>query len=400
MGTESEMLHPEYSRPPGSAKRVLAHFCCEIPPPSQADPSPLRKCVTAATITSRQKELDMHSGKLIVRAAVGLILGLASLFSTGCATDRQVISQAANVHSGLKPAVITDPTLAQYIQAVGDRVVTAAKQATEQGYGPSAKSEEDSAWMFSKQMQFHLVASDQLNAFTTGGEHMYIYSELFEGCRTEDELAAVVAHEYAHVYGRHVHKGMNRQYAMLGAAAAAGAAGYALGSEDNRLAYAGGFAGAALAAGQFVGMGYTRSDEREADDMGFDFYIRAGWDPYQFTGFFKQMIAKGHDKTPEMLSDHPSLASRVEAVETKINRLPPSATKFRRPPVAGPTEFKALQARSKQVAASMPKNDAVKGAGLLLASFPSCVAGVDSPEQQRAQKRVQAIAARAKQQAR
>lgn len=339
----------------------------------------------------------MRSRQMLIRTVLALFLGLSMLLAGGCATDRQVIAQAQDVHGGLQPAVIKDQQLAQYIQSVGDRIISAAQQATQQGYHAPSKSSEDSSWMFSSQMKFHFVASDQLNAFTTGGEHMYIYSELFQNCRSEDELAAVMAHEYAHVYGRHVQQGMNRQYAMLGAAAAAGAAGYALGDDDNRLAYAGGFAGTALAAGQFVGMGYTRSDEREADDMGFDFYVRGGWDPAHFTDFFTQMIQKGYDKTPEMLSDHPSLASRVEAINAKVAKLPPSAAQFRKPPIADQAKFRTLQQRSKQVVAAMPKSDAVRGAGLLLASFPSCVAGVDTPEQKNAQQRVQAIIARSQQ---
>src|SRR5262249_4082585 len=149
-------------------------------------------------------------------------------------------------------------------------------------------------------------------AFTTGGEHMYIYSELFEQCRSEDELAAVMSHEFAHVYSRHVQKGMNRQMEIMGASVAAGAAGYAVGGSDKGAEYAGMSAGAAQAVGQFVGMNYTRKDEAQADEFGFDFYVRAGWDPKKFGDFFQYMIDKGYDKGPEMLSDHPSLKSRVD----------------------------------------------------------------------------------------
>src|SRR5215218_2156513 len=138
----------------------------------------------------------------------------------GCASDKAVISQANQAHSGLQPAVMTDPQLAGYLQKVGDRVIVAAKELNQQGYGPKGK--EDKSWMFSKDMQFHFVNSQTLNAFTTGGEHMYIYTALFQQCKSEDELAAVVAHEFAHVYSRHVQSGMNRQYGIMAAAAAAG----------------------------------------------------------------------------------------------------------------------------------------------------------------------------------
>ena len=307
----------------------------------------------------------------------------------GCATDKQVISQAASVHTGLQPAVITDPQLAAYIQTVGDRVIDAAKVLDAQGFGPESHRSESSAWMFSQGMQFHLVASDTLNAFTTGGEHMYVYSKLFEQCRDEDELAAVVAHEFAHVYCRHVQKGMNRQYAMLGGAAVAGAAGYAVGGKDNRSENALAFAGAAAAAGQFIGMGYTRGDERQADQLGFQFYAHAGWDPAQFPGFFRTLIAEGYDKTPEYASDHPTLASRVEAAKQWAAELPPAAVQWRKPDTASPQQFAALKQRVQQITRSMPNDKTLSQARMLLAAFPSCVTPVDQPGQKQARASLQ-----------
>src|SRR5262245_7725600 len=157
-----------------------------------------------------------------------------------------------------------------------------------------------------KDMKFHFVNSKTLNAFTTGGEHMYIYTQLFEECQSEDELAAVMAHEYGHVYARHVAKGMNRQMTLMGAALGAGAAGYAYGGKEHGAQYAALAAGATGGLGQFMVMGYTRGDEAEADKLGFDFYTRAGWDPKKFGDFFQHMIDKGLDSTPEMASDHPT----------------------------------------------------------------------------------------------
>src|SRR5882724_1015260 len=108
------------------------------------------------------------------------------------------------------------PELSTYLQQIGDRVIDAAKDLDAEGYGPATHKKEDNAWMFSNRMKFHLVNSKTLNAFTTGGEHMYIYNALFQACDSEDELAAVMAHEYGHVYCRHVQAGTNRQTWMQG----------------------------------------------------------------------------------------------------------------------------------------------------------------------------------------
>jgi predicted Zn-dependent protease len=334
----------------------------------------------------------MHRTISLTRVLSLVLVGMLLPILGGCASDKQVISQAAEVHQGLQPAVITDPQLARYIQQIGDRVIASARQLYQQGYGPAAKDKsDDSSWMFSNAMQFHLVASDTLNAFTTGGEHMYIYSQLLQTCKNEDELAAVVAHEYAHVYSRHVAKGMNRQYAVLGAAGAAGALGYAAGSKEDRMGSAATFASAAAAAGSFIGLTYTRGDEAQADEVGYQFYVHAGWDPNRFAGFFKTLIDKGMDTSSALTSDHPTLASRVENVNKWTAQLPPQAAQWRQPDTANDAQFKALQARTTQVVASMPKDETINKAKLLLAAFPSCVTPEDQPKQKAAQQQIAAL---------
>ena len=310
-----------------------------------------------------------------------LSLLIMSGLVAGCASDSAVIQQANQFHGGLEEAVMDDPQLDRYIQAVGDRIIAAARKLRDEEH-KTAESE----WMFGDNVQFHFVNSKTVNAFTTGGEHMYIYNELFQQSRTEDELAAVMAHEFAHVYGRHVHKGMNRQMAIMGAAGLAGAAGYAAGGSDKGGDYAGMGAGAAMLVGQYVGMSYTRADEGEADDLGFDFYVRAGYDPARFGDFFKRMIELGYDKGGEQLSDHPSLSSRVAAAEKKAANLPEKAQKWRREPIASATEFRQLQARAREIGKKMPDDQSLANAQQLLAAMPrSCLTPVVHDDQQKAE---------------
>ena len=171
--------------------------------------------------------------------------------------------------------------------------------------------------MFDQPMYFHLVNSKTLNAFTTGGHHVYVYNALFQMCKTEDELAAVMSHEFAHIYCRHVQQGNNRQTFITGVGYAAAGAGYVAGGQQNGSAYASTASNDTLKAAQFVGMKYTRTDEAEADEWGFQFYCRAGWDPNQFRTFFQRMVDAGYDKTPAIQSDHPTLASRVKLADQR-----------------------------------------------------------------------------------
>ena len=319
---------------------------------------------------------------------VALLLALC----TACASDRAVIDQAADAHRELEPAVIDQGELANYIQELGHRVVDAAQAMSQEGYGGKEYTRPDAQWMFSDDLRFHLVASDTLNAFTTGGEHMYVYTQLLANCRSEDELAAVVAHEYAHVYGRHVHKGMNRQYAVLGGAVAAAILGHEL-AEENKEEWAAISGTLALYAGQFLSLGFTRDDEAEADQLGFDFYVRAGWDPARFGDFFQNLADQGYDEESDTFSDHPTLRSRVAAAQARAAALSPQAAALRKPPVANAQRFAKLKQQALAAAAQKPKDQSLAVAQTLLASVPTCVAAKDPPEHHAARAQLKAAAA-------
>jgi len=331
--------------------------------------------------------MRMKIGFLRVAALISVA---AFTLLTGCTSDKAVISQAADFHTTLQPAVMEDPQLAGYLQQVGGRIVEAARKYNARN---PAQDEESRDWMFTKNMKFHFVNSKTLNAFTTGGEHMYIYNELFQQAKSEDELAAVMAHEFAHVYSRHVQSGMNRQYAILGAAAAAGGAGYLV-AGDSGLQYGG---SGILLAGQFVGMSYTRDDEAEADKRGYDFYLRAGWDPAKFGDFFKHMIDLGLDTGSEYLSDHPTLKSRYANAQKWAASVPAWALKARKAPVADAAAFKALQQRAVAIGKNTPTDESLANASQILDALPrSCLTPTIREDQKKAEQAVLLKVERAK----
>lgn len=312
---------------------------------------------------------------------LGVLAVLAMvMLSLGCANDSMVISNANQMHGQLTPAVMQDPTLSGYVQSLGDRVIAVARELDR--VAPGSKGHTSGAsneWMFSG-IQFHLVNSETLNAFTTGGKHVYLYTELFRQCKTEDEFAAVVAHEYAHIYCRHVHNSYDR--AITVQAVAIGAALAASQIEDQNVAM--GIAGLALVGGQLVSLSFNREDEDEADAEGFRFYVRAGWDPQQFGGFFQTMIEQGHDSGPNILSSHPKLSDRVANARKRAAALPSVASQWRSRNTATPRQFQLLQARALELGKTMPSDKSLEAAQTLLAAFPSCVSPQETPEQAQA----------------
>ena len=322
------------------------------------------------------------------RSTAGLTAVLLLMLGGGCASDPSTIKKAAAANEQLQPAIIADAELAGYVQQIGERIIASAKWYDARGEGPSTHKKGDNSWMFADGMKFHLVNSKTVNAFTTGGEHLYVYTALFQMCASEDELAAVMSHEFAHVYSRHVQKGTNRQTGASVVGYMGYGAGYLAGGSQNGSSYADSAQKGVSSIVQFAGLSFTRGDEAQADEWGFKFYAHAGWDPDHFKDFFQRMIDAGYDTTPAYKSDHPTLKSRVEAA-TKNAAAWDAAHPVgsgRVPPIADAARFAQIKQRAAAVSAAMPDDSQTKKAQQLLASFSSCVAPVDQPEQAAAKK--------------
>jgi hypothetical protein len=99
------------------------------------------------------------------------------------------------------------------------------------------------------------------------------------------------------------------------------------------------------------------------------------------------MIDKGYDKGVAFLSDHPTLASRVQAAKERASKLGPDARQWERPPVASPSKFRELQDRAARLAKTMPDDKSLAQAQKLLAALPrSCLTPAVQEDQVRAQK--------------
>jgi hypothetical protein len=89
------------------------------------------------------------------------------------------------------------------------------------------------------------------------------------------------------------------------------------------------------------------------------------------------------------MSDHPSLASRVQTTKKRVANLPREADRWQKPPVAADREFRQLQARAAQVGKTMPTDQSLAGSQELLRAMPrSCLTPRDQealPDQREAQ---------------
>ena len=179
---------------------------------------------------------------------------------------------------------------------------------------------------------FFVVRDEQINAFAAPGGFVAVNTGLITAMDTEDELAAVMAHEISHVQQNHILRAFENQkkmsipimLAMLGVLVAS-----AHSRDDTGLA--GIMAGTSLL--QQNQINFTRGEEAEADRFGIQTLARAGFDPNAMAGAFQQlqkvMRVNGVD-VPEFLLDHPLDSKRIAEAKGRAEQLGcPETTQLR-----------------------------------------------------------------------
>ncbi len=159
---------------------------------------------------------------------------------------------------------------------------------------------------------FTVIESDQVNAFAAPGGYVYFYTGLLREMENESEMAAVMAHEISHVVARH---GVKRLQAALGASIA------------YELIFGGDHSAKAVQAAVGIGMGlafagYSRDAEREADNFGIQYMVKAGYDPQGAITMFDKLAKLGgggsSDIFESMSSSHPETVERIENANQEI----------------------------------------------------------------------------------
>lgn len=159
---------------------------------------------------------------------------------------------------------------------------------------------------------FLIIDDGRINAFAMPGGIIAVNRGLIEMADNEAELAAVLAHEIAHVTQRHLarfyqqSKGVNLKTA-LGILAAAVLSSYS--SQAGQAAFFG-----TLAANADSKLRFTRTNERDADRTGRTILAQAGYDTAAMQSFFKkleQASLNDPDQVSEFLQTHPLTSSRI-----------------------------------------------------------------------------------------
>jgi predicted Zn-dependent protease len=154
--------------------------------------------------------------------------------------------------------------------------------------------------------------SDQINAFALPGGKIGVYTGLLNVAKNQDQLAAVIGHEIAHVIAGHSGARVSNQMATsLGAAvvsAATGVGGDLIGAGANML----------------LVLPNSRGDESESDILGMRYMAEAGFNPAAAVQLWQNMAAAAGGKAPaEFTSTHPSHDTRIRDLNAELTRSMP-----------------------------------------------------------------------------
>ena len=204
-----------------------------------------------------------------------------------------------------KEKVTRDPVLQGVVDRIGWRVATAANRP-------------DFQW------QFVVIDNEKTaNAFALPGGKVAVYTGIFPVAKTEGGLAAVMAHEVAHVLARHGGERLSQGLlAQMGAVAVqVGMAGSDPGVVQGVMAAYG------LGANVGVLLPYSRLQESEADRIGLIVMAQAGYDPREAVHLWERMAQQDRNRPPEFFSTHPSAGTRIQDLQRSV----PNALTYYRP---------------------------------------------------------------------
>ncbi len=166
-------------------------------------------------------------------------------------------------------------------------------------------------------LNFRVYRTSQINAFATADGSIRVFSALMDRL-TDDELMAIVGHEMGHIRNSDTLGAMRKAYMTSAARHALGAAGGALGSLS---ASQWGALAEKLASARF-----SQQQEFAADDFGFGFLQRNGYDPCAMATALEKiddLSRRGGDASREveqLFSTHPDSALRAARMRARAEK--------------------------------------------------------------------------------
>lgn len=188
--------------------------------------------------------------------------------------------------------VSKDPALNEQVTRVGRRIAAATDRP-------------DYQW------EFKVLEDKQANAFCLPGGKVAVFTGILPITRDDAGLAAVIGHEVGHAIARH---GAERVSETLAVKYGLGGIQAGLSRGDPTMVQL-----VMTSLGVLTTYGgllpWSRAQESEADHLGLIFMAKAGYHPSAARDLWVRMSQTGGQKPPEILSTHPSDATRIRQIE-------------------------------------------------------------------------------------
>ncbi len=213
--------------------------------------------------------------------------------------------------------VVTGTADAKRVENVGIKIKTAAEK-----YLTSIGQSE---YLKEYRWEYKLVEDKAVNAWCMPGGKIVIYTGILPVTKNDAGLATVMGHEVSHALANHGAQRMSAsQLQTLGSAGVALATGKQSAETQQIWQQVYGI-------GSNVGgmLPFSRSHETEADKIGLTLMAIAGYNPDEAVTFWSRMSeASGGGAPMELLSTHPSDATRIANLKKLIPEAKATAAKF------------------------------------------------------------------------
>ena len=246
-----------------------------------------------------------------IAAAALALPGAASAQTAGAITQAEA-QQGAQANTQILQefgGAMTGPQ-ATYVESVGKNI------AVQSGLGNARDS-----------FRVALLNSSVNNAFAIPGGYIYTTRQLVALMNNEAELAGVLGHEVGHVAARHAQRRQQaaQRNSILGA----------IGSILSGVLLGNSGLGQAIGQGiqqgsQLLTLKFSRSQELEADQLGQQYLVKAGYDPHAMATVLAslalqnnldaQLQGRNSGQVPAWASTHPDPASRVATANQRAGR--------------------------------------------------------------------------------
>ena len=165
-----------------------------------------------------------------------------------------------------------------------------------------------------------VLDTDQINAFASSGGHILVTRGLLQCATSEDALAAVLAHEIAHIQLQHGVKAIKSDRWTNAALTTASSSLTVLSDGEMKEVVDIFDESVNGIVTTMVNTGYSQSQEYAADETALEIMAAAGYNPYAMTEMLNELKFRQPKSSGGFASTHPSADKRLKQVEKKLKK--------------------------------------------------------------------------------